>query len=191
MFVLLQVYPPEATAEDGSDDCCCLDVIAVAPSEAELERFLAAYEPRYQAACREFDAWDADLSADWGEAHDRMLEELAAKHGALRRSEAARSSWGEDTSLPELRYSRRLGRCCSLAPAPPSRSAASAPAGRVGFPPNESAAVTGCQQSLALVCRAHLHQDFTHSRHRGAPHVRIIERLAAQPLRHRLQIHVP
>jgi len=40
MFVLLQVYPPEATAEDGSDDCCCLDVIAVAPSEAELERFL-------------------------------------------------------------------------------------------------------------------------------------------------------
>jgi len=94
MFVLLQVYPPEATAEDGSDDCCCLDVIAVAPSEAELERFLAAYEPRYQAACREFGAWDADLSADWGEAHDRMLEELAAKHGALRRSEAARSSWG-------------------------------------------------------------------------------------------------
>jgi hypothetical protein len=28
MFVLLQVYPPEAIAEDGSDDCCCcLDVI--------------------------------------------------------------------------------------------------------------------------------------------------------------------
>jgi hypothetical protein len=32
MFVLLQVYPPEATAEDGSDDCCCLDVIAVDPA---------------------------------------------------------------------------------------------------------------------------------------------------------------
>lgn len=58
MFVLLQVYPPEATAEDGSDDCCCLDVIAVNASEAELERFLAGYQFRYAAACRAFAAWD-------------------------------------------------------------------------------------------------------------------------------------
>ena len=28
MFVLLQIYPPEAIAEDD-DCCCCLDVIAV------------------------------------------------------------------------------------------------------------------------------------------------------------------
>ena len=49
MFVLLQVYPPEATAEDGSDDCCCLDVITVNASEAELERFLAGYQFRYAA----------------------------------------------------------------------------------------------------------------------------------------------
>jgi hypothetical protein len=55
-FVLLQVYPPEATAEDGSDDCCCLDVIAVNASEAELERFLAGYQFRYAAACRAFAA---------------------------------------------------------------------------------------------------------------------------------------
>jgi len=32
MFVLLQIYPPEATAEDGLDDYCCLDVIAVDPA---------------------------------------------------------------------------------------------------------------------------------------------------------------
>jgi hypothetical protein len=32
MFVLLQVYPPEAAAEDGSDENCCLDVIAVDPA---------------------------------------------------------------------------------------------------------------------------------------------------------------
>jgi len=79
MFVLLQVYPPEAA--DHEDSTCCLDVIAVAPSEAELEQFLVDYEPRYRAACQEFDAWDADLSADWTEEHDRMLEHVAAKHG--------------------------------------------------------------------------------------------------------------
>jgi hypothetical protein len=54
VFVLLQIYPPEATAEDGSDDNCCLDVIAVDASEAELERYLAAYKPRYRAACAAF-----------------------------------------------------------------------------------------------------------------------------------------
>ena len=70
MFVLLQVYPPEAA--DHEDSTCCLDVIAVAPSEAELERFLAAYQPWYLAACQEFDAWDADLSADWTEEHDHF-----------------------------------------------------------------------------------------------------------------------
>ena len=42
-----------------------------------------------------------------------------------------------------------------------------------------------------LVRRARLREDFTHSRHRSAPDIGIIERLAAQPLRHRLQIHVP
>ena len=41
----------------------------------------------------------------------------------------------------------------------------------------------------ALMRRAR--DDFTHSRHRSTPDVGIIERLAAQPLRHRLQIHVP
>ena len=42
-----------------------------------------------------------------------------------------------------------------------------------------------------LVRRARLHEDFTHSRDRGAPHVSIIERLATQPHGDRLQIHVP
>ena len=41
----------------------------------------------------------------------------------------------------------------------------------------------------ASVPRARLHEDFSHSCHRGAPHVGI-ERLAAQPLGDRLQIHV-
>jgi len=63
MFVLLQVYPPEATAEDGSDDCCCLDVIAVDASEAALRRYSAAYRPRYRAACAAFNNWD-DMSKD-------------------------------------------------------------------------------------------------------------------------------
>jgi hypothetical protein len=70
MYCLLQIYPPEAAGHE--DSTCCLDVIAVAPSEAELERFLAAYQPWYLAACQEFDAWDADLSADWTEEHDHF-----------------------------------------------------------------------------------------------------------------------
>ncbi|HMF26724.1 MAG TPA: hypothetical protein VKG24_32050 [Pseudolabrys sp.] len=75
MFVLLQIYPPEATAEDGSDDYCCLDVIAVDPSEAKLRGYLASYRFRYAAACEEFDAWD-DHTKDWGKEHDRMHHEL-------------------------------------------------------------------------------------------------------------------
>jgi hypothetical protein len=85
MFVLLQVYPLEATAEDGSDDNCCLDVIAVDASEAQLRQFLAVYEPRYRAAIAPFDAWD-DMSKDWGEEHDRLDDELRDKYqvyGAL------------------------------------------------------------------------------------------------------------
>jgi hypothetical protein len=85
MFVLLQVYPLEATAEDGSDSCCCLDVIAVDPSEAALRRYLTAYEPRYRAACAASDLWD-DMAKDWSEEHDRMLEQVAREHqvyGAL------------------------------------------------------------------------------------------------------------
>jgi len=79
MFVLLQVYPPEATAEDGSDDCCCLDVIAVNASEAELERFLAGYQFRYAAACRAVAAWD-DMSEDWGPQHDCVHVELLRRY---------------------------------------------------------------------------------------------------------------
>jgi hypothetical protein len=79
MFVLLQIYPPEATAEDGSDDNCCLDVIAVDPSEAALERYLAAYAPRYRAACKAFDSWD-DMAEDWGPVHDRMIKDLLDRY---------------------------------------------------------------------------------------------------------------
>jgi len=85
MFVLLQVYPLEATAEDGSDDNCCLDVIAVESSKARLEQYLAAYESRYRAAVAEFGLWD-DMSKDWYDEHDRMCEELLDKydiHGSL------------------------------------------------------------------------------------------------------------
>jgi len=77
MFVLLQVYPPEATGDD--DRCCCLDVIAVDPSEAALEQYLAAYQPRYQAATTEFDLSD-DMAGDWGPAHDCMHMELTDKY---------------------------------------------------------------------------------------------------------------
>ena len=41
MFALLQIYPLEANADDGSDDNCCLDVIAIDTTEARLKRFLA------------------------------------------------------------------------------------------------------------------------------------------------------
>jgi len=54
MFVLLQIYPPEAS-DDGDETP--LDVIAVDASEAVLRRYLAAYEYRYRAACEDFDAW--------------------------------------------------------------------------------------------------------------------------------------
>jgi hypothetical protein len=65
MYVLLQVCPPDASG--GEDDrCCCLDVIAVDASEAELERYLASYEYSFRAACGDFDAWDSDLAKDWG-----------------------------------------------------------------------------------------------------------------------------
>jgi hypothetical protein len=85
MFVLLQIYPLEATAEDGSDDNCCLDVIAVGASKATLERFLASYERRYRAAVAAFDAWD-NTSSDWGEEHEHKIRELQGEHnlhGAL------------------------------------------------------------------------------------------------------------
>lgn|SRR5262245_13593009 len=77
MFVLLQIYPPEAADDD--DQCCCLDVIAVDPSEAALERYLAAYEFRYRAACEDFDAWD-NLAKHRGEEHERMHNELTDKY---------------------------------------------------------------------------------------------------------------
>jgi hypothetical protein len=78
MFVLLQVYPPEAS--DGEDDrCCCLDVIAVDASEAELERYLAGYRRRYAAACQAFDARD-NLAEDWGPVHDYVCYELRDRY---------------------------------------------------------------------------------------------------------------
>jgi len=76
MFVLLQIYPPEAA---GEDDETPLDVIAVDPSKAKLQRFLAAYKYRYRAACEDFDAWD-DVSKDWGKEHDRMHHELRQQY---------------------------------------------------------------------------------------------------------------
>jgi hypothetical protein len=79
MYVLLQVYPAEAAANNEPDDQCCLDVIAVGASEAELERYLADYRLRYEAAVAEFDGWD-DMSKDWTQEHDWMLEECARKH---------------------------------------------------------------------------------------------------------------
>jgi hypothetical protein len=83
MFVLLQLYPPEATDHDERD---CLDVIAVDGSRAVVEEFLQKYEPRYLAACLEFASWDRDKGADWTIEHERKMEELACKHhvhGAL------------------------------------------------------------------------------------------------------------
>jgi hypothetical protein len=85
MFCLLQLYPPEAL-DHGEGDEPCLDVIAVDRSRVALEEFLEAYEPRYRAACDEFQSWDRDKSAEWTEAHDGMLDELAHKycvHGSL------------------------------------------------------------------------------------------------------------
>jgi hypothetical protein len=85
MFVLLQVYPPEAIPENGADRCCCLDVIAVDPSEGRLRQFLADYERRYGAAVAAFDRWD-DMAKDWGPEHDQMHVELTGRydvHGAL------------------------------------------------------------------------------------------------------------
>jgi hypothetical protein len=54
-------------------------VIAVDPSEAALERYLAAYAPRYRAACKAFDFWD-DMAEDWGPVHDRMIKDLLDRY---------------------------------------------------------------------------------------------------------------
>lgn len=77
MFVLLQLYPPEAADLSKRD---CLDVLAVDGSRVALEAFLEAYEPRYMAACNEFQSWDRDKSKERSEAHDDMLDELAHKY---------------------------------------------------------------------------------------------------------------
>ena len=77
MFVLLQLYPPEAADRVERD---CLDVIAVG-SLVQVEEFLEAYEPRYLAACHEFTEWDKGTSDDWTSEHERKMEELARWHG--------------------------------------------------------------------------------------------------------------
>jgi len=74
MFVLLQIYSPEAIAEDD-DCCCCLDVITVDSSRTRLEQFLAGYETRYRAAVAAFRLWD-DMSKEWDDEHDAKSEEL-------------------------------------------------------------------------------------------------------------------
>jgi hypothetical protein len=78
MYVLMQIYPLEANADDGSDDNCCLDVLAVG-SEAELEHYLAAYRFRYRAACQALAAWD-NMSEDWGPQHDSTHVELLRRY---------------------------------------------------------------------------------------------------------------
>jgi hypothetical protein len=79
MFCLLQIYPLEANAEDGSDDNCCLDVIAVDASKPRLEQYLAEYEGRYRAAVAEFELWD-DMSKDWSDEHDHMCAALQDRY---------------------------------------------------------------------------------------------------------------
>src|SRR5262245_46849043 len=74
----------DLSTRDGSDDCCCLDVIAVDASEGRLRQFLAAYEPRYRAAVAAFDLWDADLAKDWGAEHDRVHDEFLVKYDVHR-----------------------------------------------------------------------------------------------------------
>jgi hypothetical protein len=79
MFVLLQVYPPEAIAEDD-DFCCCLDVIAVHSSRTKLEQFLTGYETRYRAAVAAFNLWDDMSKEEWGDEHDAKMDELSDEY---------------------------------------------------------------------------------------------------------------
>jgi hypothetical protein len=58
----------------------CLDVIAVDGSRIVLEEYLARYEPRYHAACADFETWDRDNGDEWTPEHDRQMDVLAAKH---------------------------------------------------------------------------------------------------------------
>ena len=110
MYVLLQLYPPEASSDDDDPP---LDVIAVNPSEAELKGYLAAYEYRYRAACKDFDDWD-DMTKDWGEEHNRMHHELRHEyqvHGSLIKgttfkivkclSDDSGAYWDPDEPAPE------------------------------------------------------------------------------------------
>jgi hypothetical protein len=89
MFALLQIYPLEANADDGSDDNCCLDVIAIDTTEARLKRFLADYEPTYREAVAAFDAWYDNAPRDWGEKHDRTDEGVLVRETRFKIVEVA------------------------------------------------------------------------------------------------------
>jgi hypothetical protein len=83
MYVLLQIYPPEAA---GDHDPTPLDAIAVDGSQGRLEEYLADYQERYRAACVEFAAQDSNPSGDWTSEHDCLAEAIMDQHcvyGAL------------------------------------------------------------------------------------------------------------
>ena len=58
----------------------CLDILAVDSSRIALGEFLEAYEPRYHAACVEFETWDRDNGDEWTSEHERKLDELTHRH---------------------------------------------------------------------------------------------------------------
>ena len=51
----------------------CLDILAVDSSRIALGEFLEAYEPRYHAACVEFETWDRDNGDKWTSEHERKV----------------------------------------------------------------------------------------------------------------------
>src|SRR4051812_1606025 len=79
MFALLQLLPLDEPVSDD-DESGGVEVLAIDASEEALEKLVADYKPRHEAAYVEFNAW-CDLQPDeWSTLHDNKFCETQDKH---------------------------------------------------------------------------------------------------------------
>jgi hypothetical protein len=79
VFALVQLFTLDepVPADDGS---CGVEVLAIGASEEALQKFLADYKPRYEAASAEFDTWCDGDEREWSPLHDNKFSEVQDKH---------------------------------------------------------------------------------------------------------------
>jgi hypothetical protein len=76
-YALLQMWPPEALDSDEGR-YGVVEVLTVGTQPA-VETFLQDYRRRYEAACQEWKAWDAD-GREWDASFDSKHAELCERH---------------------------------------------------------------------------------------------------------------